>query len=89
MRDVVTSYYGQLPDDTASAWNMLGDGYQEQTGGRREYQSFWSSIRSVSVDSVSPRDDTSVSAQLTYVMRNGSTSWSGGGSKWNPSTARR
>jgi serine/threonine-protein kinase len=74
MRDVVTSYYAQLPDDTGSAWKMLSDSYQEQTGGRREYQSFWSSIRSVSVDSVSPRDDTSVSAQLTYVLRNGSTS---------------
>lgn len=74
MRNVVTSYYAQLPDDTAGAWKMLSDGYQEKTGGRREYQSFWSSIRSVSVDSVSPRDDTSVSARLTYVLSNGSTS---------------
>jgi serine/threonine protein kinase, bacterial len=74
MSDVVTSYYAQLPDDTANAWKMLSDSYQEQTGGRRQYQSFWSSIRSVSVDSVSPRDDTSVSARLTYVLSNGSTS---------------
>jgi serine/threonine-protein kinase len=74
MREVVTNYYALLPDDTGGAWKMLSESYQEQTGGRKEYQSFWSSIRAVSVDSVSPRDDTSVSAQLTYTMRNGSTS---------------
>lgn len=73
MRDLVTRYYGSLPGDTAGAWKMLSKGYQEQTGGRREYQNFWDGVRSVSVDGVAPRDESSVSAQLTYQLRNGST----------------
>jgi serine/threonine-protein kinase len=73
MRDLVTNYYGQLPDNTQEAWKMLSDSYQDQTGGQRQYRDFWSSIRSVSVDSVTPRGEMSVSAQLTYTLRNGST----------------
>ncbi|WP_197382625.1 serine/threonine-protein kinase [Mycolicibacterium mengxianglii] len=73
MRELVTSYYGQLPGDASGAWSMLSPGYQAQTGGLREYQKFWASIRSVTVESVTPRDDTSVTARLTYVLRNGKT----------------
>ena len=73
MRDVVTNYYGLLPDNTQEAWKMLSESYQDQTGGQRQYRDFWSSIRSVSVDSVTPRGEMSVSAQLTYTLRNGST----------------
>lgn len=74
MRDVVTEYYGLLPEDTDDAWQMLSSGYQAQTGGMREYQRFWRSIDAVSVGAVSPRDATSVSAQLTYTLSNGRTS---------------
>jgi serine/threonine protein kinase, bacterial len=73
MRDLVMSYYAELPDNTKDAWQKLSPEYQEQTGGMREYRNFWATVRSVSVNSVAPRDDTSVSAQLTYVLRNGST----------------
>ncbi|AQA02978.1 hypothetical protein BVC93_11640 [Mycobacterium sp. MS1601] len=74
MSELVTEYYSLLPEDTDSAWQMLSAGYQDQTGGQREYEKFWRSVDSVSVDSISARDDSSVSAQLTYVMRNGRSS---------------
>lgn len=73
MRDVVTSYYAELPDNTKDAWKMLSPAYQEQTGGMREYRNFWATVRSVTVGSVEQRDDNSVSAQLTYVLSNGAT----------------
>ncbi|MGB3485536.1 MAG: serine/threonine-protein kinase [Mycobacterium sp.] len=73
MRDLVTTYYAELPEDTGSAWSKLSSGYQAQTGGQREYNKFWKSIRAVTVDTVTPRDATSVSARLTYTMRNGSS----------------
>lgn len=72
MRDLVTAYYGELPDNPQGAWSMLAKDYQRQTG-MNSYRDFWGSVRSVSVDSVSPRSDDSVTARLTYVMRNGSS----------------
>ncbi|MET0901510.1 MAG: serine/threonine-protein kinase [Mycobacterium sp.] len=71
--DVVMNYYAELPDNTQDAWKMLSPEYQAKTGGMRQYRDFWQSVRSVTVESVSPRDATSVSARLTYVLRNGST----------------
>lgn len=72
MRDLVTSYYGQLPGNPQAAWAMLSPEYQRQTG-QNSYLEFWGSMRAVSLDSVSPRSDNSVVARLTYTMRNGSS----------------
>lgn len=72
MRDLVTSYYAELPDNTKDAWKKLSPAYQEQTGGMRQYRDFWATVRAVTVDSVTPRDATSVSARLTYILQNGS-----------------
>ncbi|MGK2880528.1 MAG: serine/threonine-protein kinase [Mycobacterium sp.] len=73
MSDLVTTYYGQLPGNPGAAWSMLTPEYQEQTG-QVSYLDFWGSVDSVTVQSVSPRSDTSVVARLTYVINGRSQS---------------
>lgn len=73
MRDFVTGYYAELPANINDAWTKLDTGYADRTG-FADYQHFWSGVRSVSVLSVSPRDDTSVVATLQYVLADGGTS---------------
>lgn len=70
MRDLVNGFYGQLPADPDAAWTKLDTNYQQRNG-RDDYLNFWSTIQSVSVLSVSPRDATSVVATIRYVLRNG------------------
>ncbi|OBI39447.1 hypothetical protein A5709_00380 [Mycobacterium sp. E1386] len=72
MRDFVTSYYADLPARPKDAWAKLDDHCQNQTG-ERQFLDFWATIQSVTVLSVSPRDATSVVAQLQYVRRNGTS----------------
>ena len=74
MSQFVRSYYGLLPGDTDAAWAKLGKSYQSAAGGRASFDSFWSSISSVEVGSVSERDSSSVSVALTYSFPNGSAS---------------
>lgn len=70
MRDAVTGFYSELPGNALGAWERLDTRYQQRSG-QADYLSFWSSIESVSVMSVSPRDATSVVARLRYVLRAG------------------
>lgn len=70
MRDLVTGFYGDLPGDASGAWDELDSHYQQRAG-RDDYLSFWSTIESVSLLSVTPRDATSVVARLRYVLRDG------------------
>ena len=70
MRDLVSGFYGQLPGNAQSAWNQL-DTYYQQRNGLQDYLAFWSSIQSVSLLSVCPRDATSVVATLRYVLHDG------------------
>ncbi|MEI7518694.1 MAG: serine/threonine-protein kinase [Mycobacteriaceae bacterium] len=70
MRDIVTGFYGDLPGDTSGAWDKLDSHYQQRAG-RADYLNFWSTIESVSLLSVTPRDATSVVARLRYVLRDG------------------
>ncbi|MGI9125287.1 MAG: protein kinase domain-containing protein, partial [Mycobacterium sp.] len=70
MRDLVTGFYAELPGNARAAWNKL-DGNYQQRNGLDDYLSFWSTIESVSVLSVTPRDATSVVATIRYVLRNG------------------
>ena len=70
MRDLVTGFYGRLPGDAMGAWNSLDTHYQQRNG-RDDYLGFWSSIRSVSVLSVTPRDATSVVARVRYELNDG------------------
>ena len=72
MRDLVNGFYGQLPGNAMNAWNQLDPHYQQRNG-LQDYLGFWSSIQSVSVLSVSPRDANSVVATVRYVLRDGRT----------------
>jgi serine/threonine-protein kinase len=70
MRDLVTGFYAQLPGNAQGAWTMLDSHYQQRNGWD-DYLGFWSSIESVAVLSVAPRDATSVVATVRYVLRSG------------------
>ncbi|MEZ0051522.1 serine/threonine protein kinase [Mycobacterium sp. MAA66] len=72
MRDFVTAYYNDLPANPDAAWAKLDAQYQNTTGGQDDYRSFWASLRSVTLVSVSPRDASSVTARLRYVRQDGS-----------------
>lgn len=73
------SYYGMLPGDIAGAWAQLSPAYQAQTGGYGSYTSFWSSIRSVSVNSVTPDGPDRATISLTYTKTDGTVA---GESRW-------
>lgn len=72
MRDFVTAYYHDLPAHPQEAWARLDNHCQQQTG-RSQFLEFWSTISSVTLISISPRDATSVVARLTYVRGNGTS----------------
>jgi serine/threonine protein kinase, bacterial len=70
MREFINDYYGQLPTHTNDTWTKLDLGYQQRVG-FDDYQKFWSTVRTVTVTSVSPRDSSSVVAHLHYVFTDG------------------
>ena len=70
MRDFVSRYYGQLPMGTQDGWAALDAGYQKKTG-LQPYLDFWSTVQSVRVVSIGPRDASSVRARLTYDWKDG------------------
>ncbi|PFX03379.1 Serine/threonine-protein kinase PknB [Nocardia farcinica] len=65
------TYYGMLPGDIAGAWSQLTPAYQAQTGGFGAYSRFWSSIRSVRVDAVTPTGPDTATVALTYTTADG------------------
>ncbi|TSD93421.1 hypothetical protein FOS14_22985 [Skermania sp. ID1734] len=73
MRAFVESYYALLPSAPEQAWPMLAGSLQAKGGGFSEYLQWWGSVASVTVRSVQPRDATSVSADLEYSRRDGTT----------------
>lgn len=70
MRDAVTGFYAELPGNARGAWDRLDTHYQRRAG-MDDYLGFWSTIESVSVLSVAPRDANSVVATIRYVLRDG------------------
>ena len=70
MRDLVSGFYGELPGNAVGAWNKLDSHYQQRAG-QADYLTFWASIESVSLISVTPRDANSVTARIRYVLRDG------------------
>lgn len=70
MRNLVNGFYGQLPNNARGAWNMLDTHYQQRNG-LDDYLGFWSSIQSVSVLAINPRDANSVVATVRYVLHDG------------------
>ncbi|MEV0292092.1 serine/threonine-protein kinase [Nocardia sp. NPDC050710] len=69
----IQGYYGMLPGNVSGAWSQLAPSYQAQTGGYNAYASFWSSIRSVRVNSITPSGNDAATASLTYVKTDGTT----------------
>lgn len=70
MRDVVNGFYAELPANARSAWDRLDPHYQQRNG-LSDYLGFWSTIQSVSVLSITPRDANSVVATIRYVLSDG------------------
>jgi serine/threonine protein kinase, bacterial len=68
MRDVVVDLYGALPAHPLIAWEKFDQHYRNRTG-FDDFLAFWSTIQTVTVVSVKPRDATSVVARLVYLTR--------------------
>jgi serine/threonine protein kinase len=67
LEDVITTYYGLVPDDTDRAWPMLTANYQRTTsGGRQSYEQFWKQVDRVSVSKVKADPPSTVVATVTY-----------------------
>ncbi|TWF79047.1 serine/threonine protein kinase [Pseudonocardia hierapolitana] len=70
----VQSYYGLLPGDTDSAWQLLGSEAQRQSNGRGGYDRFWSEMASVNLQNVRRTSDSTVEGTVVFTRRDGSTS---------------
>ncbi|WP_280345605.1 serine/threonine-protein kinase [Nocardia neocaledoniensis] len=68
----IGGYYGMLPGNIGGAWAQLAPGYQAQTGGFGQYSAFWSTVRSVTVGSITPSGENRAVVSLTYHLTNGS-----------------
>ena len=66
----VESYYGVLPDDTESGYAMLAPEYQSRTS-FDQYDGFWSTIDSVTVEDARPAGGGAVDVTLTYASGGG------------------
>ncbi|MGV1089596.1 MAG: hypothetical protein ACOYBX_16595 [Mycobacterium sp.] len=70
IRATVNGFYAELPANARTAWDKLDPHYQQRNG-LNDFLGFWSTIQSVSVLSVAPRDANSVVATLRYVLKDG------------------
>ena len=70
MTNAVNGFYAELPGNARTAWDSLDTHYQQRNG-LDDYLGFWSTIDSVSVVSVTPRDANSVVATIRYVLNDG------------------
>jgi hypothetical protein len=72
----VQNYYGLLPGDPDSAWQLLGPEARNQSGGGGEagYERFWAEMESVSLQNVRRTGDNTVEGTVVFVRRDGSTS---------------
>ncbi|HEU5455679.1 MAG TPA: hypothetical protein VFU85_08340, partial [Nocardioides sp.] len=70
----VEDYYAVLPDDTETGWSMLSPGFQQEVGSYDDYDGFWSTIDSVSVEGTQPAGPGAVDATLVYTTDGSSQS---------------
>jgi serine/threonine protein kinase len=68
----VADYYALLPDDTSSAWELLSADMQAEVGSLDDYEAFWATVDSVSVNDTTSAEPNSVDVALTYVTDEGS-----------------
>jgi eukaryotic-like serine/threonine-protein kinase len=64
--DLVADYYGLLPEDTGTAWDLLTPELQDQIG-EGTFEGFWATIDDVRVDDTEEVGDGLVEVTLTYV----------------------
>jgi eukaryotic-like serine/threonine-protein kinase len=64
--DFVADYYAVLPDDTETGWSLLTPGFQREVGSFAEYDGFWSTIDSVTVEDVKAVGPDAVATTLVY-----------------------
>jgi hypothetical protein len=64
--DLVADYYGLLPEDTRTAWDLLAPELQDQIG-EGTFEGFWATIDDVRVDDTEEVGDGLVEVTLTYV----------------------
>jgi hypothetical protein len=62
----VADYYGLLPEDTRTAWDLLAPELQDQIG-EGTFEGFWATIDDVRVDDTEEVGDGLVEVTLTYV----------------------
>jgi len=62
----VEDYYAALPDDTETGWSQLTPGFQREVGSYGDYQGFWSTIDSVTVEDVQAAGPDAVDTTLVY-----------------------
>jgi eukaryotic-like serine/threonine-protein kinase len=70
----VQNYYGLLPGDTDSAWQLLGPNAQSQSGDQSDYDAFWAEVATVSLQNVRQTGTDTVEGTVVFTRRNGSTS---------------
>jgi hypothetical protein len=71
---VVQNYYGLLPGDTDSAWQLLGPQAQSQVGGPSGYNAFWAEVATVSVQNLRQTGDDTVEGTVVFARGDGGTS---------------
>ena len=62
----VSDYYAVLPEDTETGWSLLTPEFQQEVGGFGEYDGFWSTVDSVTVEDTQPAGPGAVDVTLTY-----------------------
>jgi len=68
----IRDYYGLLPENTDAAWNRLTERFQNgRAGGRDTYDSYWASIKKVSVRDVTATPPGTVVATVKYDYKDG------------------
>jgi hypothetical protein len=71
----VTDYYAALPSGTDSGWAHLTTHFQNTIAkSRGSYQSFWDGMESVSLSNVVGTAPGTVTATVTYHLKNGQRS---------------
>ena len=69
----VEDYYAVLPDDTETGWSQLSPGFQAEVGSYEDYDGFWSTIDSVTVEDTQSAGPGAVDATLVYTKTDGSS----------------
>ena len=71
----VQNYYGLLPDDTTTAWNLLGAQAQSDSSrdGQAGYDNFWAGFSDVIARNLR-QDGSTVTADIVFVRADGSQS---------------